>query len=147
MTRRRSGLSVAVMAAGSIALFASPAHAGHGVNCSDFETQAEAQDYFDENGPGDPEGLDEDDDGEACETLPRGSGGGGGGGGADDSDSDSDEGGASGNDSGTPRGGVAAGAGGMAAASSPVLPAAGAVFGTLLVGAGVMASRRRALGE
>lgn len=40
------------------------------VDCSDFSTQAEAQDYMDSHGPGDPNGLDRDGDGEACETLP-----------------------------------------------------------------------------
>ncbi len=43
----------------------------------------------------------------------------------------------------TPRGGVEAGAGGMADPSSPVLPATGALAGTLLIGAGVAAARRR----
>ena len=53
-------------------------------DCSDFETQAEAQLL-----PGDPYGLDGDNDGQACDTLPSGgtiSGGspiGGGGGGGD----------------------------------------------------------------
>ncbi len=43
-----------------------------------------------------------------------------------------------------PRGGVEAGAGGMADPASPALPAAGALLGTALLGAGVMAARRRA---
>jgi len=55
-------------------------------DCSDFETQEEAQAQL---LPGDPYGLDGDNDGQACETLPSGgttSGGspiGGGGGGGD----------------------------------------------------------------
>ncbi len=39
-------------------------------DCSDFETQAEAQRFFEEAGPGDPHRLDADGDGEACESLP-----------------------------------------------------------------------------
>ncbi len=43
---------------------------GPDVNCDDFDSQAEAQAFFEAAGPGDPHGLDADDDGEACETLP-----------------------------------------------------------------------------
>lgn len=39
-------------------------------DCSDFSTHAEAQSFFESQGPGDPHGLDRDGDGEACETLP-----------------------------------------------------------------------------
>ena len=39
-------------------------------NCSDFDTQEDAQEVFDAAGPGDPYGLDQDNDGIACETLP-----------------------------------------------------------------------------
>ncbi|HET8976179.1 MAG TPA: thermonuclease family protein, partial [Solirubrobacterales bacterium] len=54
-------------------------------DCSDFSTQAQAQDFFiSQGGPGsDPHRLDGDGDGRACESLPcpcRASGGGGGGG-------------------------------------------------------------------
>ena len=41
------------------------------LNCGDFATQAEAQAVFDAN-PSDPNNLDRDDDGIACETLPGG---------------------------------------------------------------------------
>jgi hypothetical protein len=37
-------------------------------DCSDFSTQLEAQQYFDENG--DVDNLDRDGDGVACESLP-----------------------------------------------------------------------------
>jgi Excalibur calcium-binding domain len=47
------------------------------LDCSDFATQEEAQEYL---LPGDPHGLDADNDGIACESLPSGGGGGGGGG-------------------------------------------------------------------
>ncbi len=39
-------------------------------NCSDFSTQAEAQRFFEAEGPGDPHRLDGDNDGIACESLP-----------------------------------------------------------------------------
>jgi hypothetical protein len=47
-------------------------------DCEDFATQEEAQEYL---LPGDPYGLDGDNDGVACEDLPSGGSGGGGGGG------------------------------------------------------------------
>lgn len=39
-------------------------------DCSDFKTHAEAQAFFESQGPGDPHKLDSDDDGVACESLP-----------------------------------------------------------------------------
>ncbi|MFW5729528.1 MAG: thermonuclease family protein, partial [Spirochaetota bacterium] len=39
-------------------------------NCSDFDTQAVAQRFFEQAGPGDPHRLDGDGDGRACESLP-----------------------------------------------------------------------------
>jgi endonuclease YncB( thermonuclease family) len=58
----------------------SPSVQAGDLDCSDFPSQAEAQDAL---GPGDPHGLDGDGDGIACETNPcpcsDGSGGGGGG--------------------------------------------------------------------
>ena len=39
-------------------------------DCSDFSTHAEAQAFFESQGHGDPHGLDRDDDGLACESLP-----------------------------------------------------------------------------
>ena len=59
---------------------------GGGADCGDFSSQAAAQNYFENQGPGDPAGLDEDSDGVACEANPcpcsdGGAGGGGGGGG------------------------------------------------------------------
>lgn len=46
------------------------------LNCSNFDTQQEAQVELEAN-PSDPNGLDGDDDGVACESLPGGGGGGG----------------------------------------------------------------------
>lgn len=46
-------------------------------NCSDFSTQPEAQDFYENNDPqSDPFILDSDSDGIACETLPGGDNGG-----------------------------------------------------------------------
>lgn len=39
-------------------------------DCRDFNTQEEAQRFYERSGPGDPHGLDRDNDGIACETLP-----------------------------------------------------------------------------
>jgi excalibur calcium-binding domain-containing protein len=72
-----------VAALAGIAAIPSSATAQVDYDCSDFTTQAEAEEYL---LPGDPYGLDGDNDGIACEDLPcpcsydAGSGGGGGGG-------------------------------------------------------------------
>ena len=39
------------------------------MNCSDFRSWREAQDFYEQNGSGDPHGLDRDNDGIACESL------------------------------------------------------------------------------
>jgi hypothetical protein len=62
-------------ALGVLAVLPSAALADY--NCDDFATQEEAQEHL---LPGDPDGLDADSDGIACEDLPSGGGGGGGGG-------------------------------------------------------------------
>jgi hypothetical protein len=72
----------------ALGVVAGPAQAKD-VNCSDFNTQAAAQQYFiNHGGPNsDPDGLDAEGDGIACESNPcpcstnTGGGGGGGGGG------------------------------------------------------------------
>src|SRR3712207_3313027 len=46
------------------------------LDCSDFDTQEDAQEELESN-PGDPNNLDNDNDGIACESLPSGGGGGG----------------------------------------------------------------------
>jgi len=43
---------------------------GDNRNCGDFDTQREAQLYFEAAGPGDPNRLDANNDGVACESLP-----------------------------------------------------------------------------
>ena len=45
--------------------------AGNSYNCSDFATQADAQAVFNQD-PSDPSGLDNDNDGIVCESLPSG---------------------------------------------------------------------------
>jgi hypothetical protein len=44
-------------------------------NCPDFTYQEDAQEFFEQNGPGDPYILDQNNDGVACEDLPRRGGG------------------------------------------------------------------------
>jgi hypothetical protein len=61
---------------GVIALLAClPSGAAADLDCADFATQEEAQENLQ---PGDPDGLDADNDGIACETLPSGGSGEGG---------------------------------------------------------------------
>lgn len=62
-------LTAAVAAAGTAAF--APHAAAQDLNCSNFSTQAEAQAAFDAI-PGDPNNLDADNDGIACESLPGG---------------------------------------------------------------------------
>lgn len=45
-------------------------YTGGDKDCRDFSTHAEAQAFFESQGPGDPHRLDRDGDGIACETLP-----------------------------------------------------------------------------
>lgn len=68
---------------GAIALFACAPAGAHAadLDCADFSSQAEAQEHL---LPGDPHGLDGDNDGVACEDLPSGGSTGGGGGGKGD---------------------------------------------------------------
>lgn len=55
----------------ALAIFGAPAIAfAQDYDCSDFDTHAEAQRFFERAGPGDPHRLDRDGDGVACETLP-----------------------------------------------------------------------------
>jgi hypothetical protein len=84
-----AGLAIAVLAgpAGGATTGAADKHKARGdLNCDDFPNQAAAQNNLESN-PSDPNGLDADNDGIACEENPcpcstGGGGGGGGGGGA-----------------------------------------------------------------
>ena len=67
---RRLILSFGALVALLLACLAVPALAqAQDSNCEDFDTQEEAQEAF---SPGDPDGLDRDSDGVACENLPSG---------------------------------------------------------------------------
>src|SRR5215213_9666794 len=72
---RRSLVIVAILVFVSsfavISVYAHKAAAQDILNCSSFATQEEAQAELDRN-PSDPNGLDGDDDGSACEDLPSG---------------------------------------------------------------------------
>ena len=71
--RRRTTAAAGVLAAAALSL-GSPGPAGAAdLDCSDFATQAEAQAAL-IAAPSDPNGLDADDDGTACETLPGAAG-------------------------------------------------------------------------
>jgi LPXTG-motif cell wall-anchored protein len=65
---------IALLLVLAIGLFAMPSGAvAQDLDCADFSTQAEAQAEFEASGPGDPNFLDADNDGVACELLPAGS--------------------------------------------------------------------------
>ncbi|WP_337059523.1 excalibur calcium-binding domain-containing protein [Kineococcus sp. G2] len=68
----RRGAAAALVVAGTGLLGAGPASAGlvGDRNCSDFPYQEDAQAWMDTR-PGDPDGLDADGDGLACESLPH----------------------------------------------------------------------------
>lgn len=60
------------------------------LNCDDFDTQEEAQANLNAN-PSDPNGLDRDNDGQACDTFNYGGGGGSSDGGSDEGATDDGE--------------------------------------------------------
>jgi len=73
---KRVLMTAAVLAALTIAVFGGGAGAAAqsgDLNCSDFATQADAQAELSRD-PSDPNGLDRDNDGIACEGLPAGAG-------------------------------------------------------------------------
>jgi hypothetical protein len=102
-------------------------------NCSAYETQEEAQAVFDAD-PSDPNGLDADGNGIACEDLPS----------AEDVGRNRDR-DRSGRDDDSPRGGVDSGFGGTAL-SLPVLLIAGGALLSVGVGASVGLRRARKAG-
>jgi hypothetical protein len=67
-------LAAAALAVYMILLAASPSEARRDLDCSDFRSQRDAQAVLDRN-PRDPNNLDPDNDGVACEKLPRRGGG------------------------------------------------------------------------
>jgi len=69
-------MRLALFALAAASLVPATAHANHGYDkdCSDFATQGSAQAHMEAH-PGDPDGLDgNDNDGRACESLPGGGG-------------------------------------------------------------------------
>ena len=127
--RVRNALAVTVLTAGMSYPLAGVALA-QDVDCSDFSTQAEAQAVYNQD-PSDPNRLDTDNDGVACEALPGGAPG-------------SAENGTNTDTGVAPSGGVEAGAGGTARGDdSGVLLPIGLAGGTLLIAGGVVLIRRR----
>ena len=92
MVRRALHAAVTLVVAAALFATASTASAVADKDCADFDTQAQAQNFFLEHGgpQNDPHQLDADGDGIACESNPcpcsnnTGGGGGGGGGGNGD---------------------------------------------------------------
>ena len=127
--RRRTTAAAGVVITAALS-FGVPGTAGAAdLDCSDFDTQAEAQASFDST-PGDPNDLDSDDDDVACETLPGGTA-------AEDNTTIGTA-----QVSTVPVGAVAAGDGSAAADDSSVLPYA--VGGVALAGAaGAAVAARR----
>ena len=62
-------MRVAIWFAVSVAIAGAASAQGGDMDCSDFSSQAEAQAFFEQAGPGDPHRLDGDNDGVACEAL------------------------------------------------------------------------------
>ena len=68
-----SMLTMLILAPAALAQSRGPSGADGTYNCSDFDTQQQAQAYFEANNPqADPDGLDADGDLVACESLPSG---------------------------------------------------------------------------
>ena len=123
MIRRATAISV--LAVGAMAPLSGSAWAAD-QDCSDFDTQQEAQGIYEQD-TSDPNGLDRDDDGVACENNATGSGSG-----AGDSDDDSE----SGQVSHVPSGGADTGGGSTAAGAgdTALLAGGGAVLAALGLG-------------
>lgn len=65
-------MTLVVRALACVFIFASlvsPSFAQRDMNCSDFHSWREAQDFHERSGPGDPHGLDRENDGIDCESL------------------------------------------------------------------------------
>jgi endonuclease YncB( thermonuclease family) len=79
---RAAALVIASLLAALVPLLVGDSAAAADRDCSDFQTQGQAQHFFESHNPGaDPHNLDADNDGKACEHLPAGGGGAGNGGG------------------------------------------------------------------
>ena len=129
--RRQSTAAAGVLLTAALSFGFSGTAGAADLNCSDFVTQSDAQAVYDAT-PGDPNGLDADADGVACETLPS----------TDGSAAVTEDGTAfAGQAPATPAGGVAAGDG-SAAEDGSALPYV--LGGLALAGAGgaAVAARR-----
>jgi Excalibur calcium-binding domain len=122
--RMRSNAAAGVLAIGMLVLFAGPASAID-LNCEDFATQAEAQAVLVAN-PSDPNNLDADDDGQACEEFTYDG---------------------SGQVATPPAGGVATGDGSTASPDAPALPFLVGGLGLVAAGGAAVAARRSARGS
>ncbi len=70
--RRRTTAAAGVLITAALSFgFSGTAQAATDLNCSDFATQEEAQAVYNQD-PSDPNGLDRDNDGIACESLASG---------------------------------------------------------------------------
>ena len=129
--RVRNAVAVTVLTAGMSYPLAGVALA-QDLDCADFSTQAQAQAVLNQD-PSDPNRLDTDNDGVACEGLPGAPGS------AENGTNTGDR------DTGVaPSGGVEAGAGGTAGGDDTgLLLPIGLAGGTLLIAGGVVLIRRR----
>ena len=121
----RRNAAAGVVAAGVLVLFAGPASAAIDLECGDFATQADAQVVLDGN-PTDPNGLDADHDGQACEDFAYAT---------------------SGQVATPPAGGVATGDGSTADSDAGALPFIAGGIGLAAAGAAALAARRNARGS
>jgi hypothetical protein len=127
MRLRRTATVIALTAGASFPLTGF-AQAAPDRDCPDFATQQEAQAAFDAV-PGDPERLDQDGDGLACEDLAGGTGSG------------------EGQVSATPSGGVAAGDGSSSTDHGEALPYVLGGLALVAAGGAAVGARRAARGS
>ncbi|WP_425825829.1 excalibur calcium-binding domain-containing protein [Streptomyces fractus] len=132
--RVKSVLLASAVAGAALIPTSGIAYAAPDKDCPDFSTQAEAQAYFDAH-PGDPDRLDRDKDGMACEDsgLPAGS--------DSSADTPSDTSSAT---PAMPQDGVKAGAGGLAEDGTPTALPIGFAAAAVLAAGGAVVLRRRA---
>jgi hypothetical protein len=125
--RVRAGIAVVTLATGLSLSVAGVAQA-QDLNCDDFASRAQAQAELDEH-PSDPNGLDADHDGQACEEFQYGGSGG------------------VGQVATPPVGSVAAGDGSTADTTASALPIVLGGLGLAAAGGAAVAARRTARGS
>jgi hypothetical protein len=128
--RVRAGIAVVTIATGWSLAVGGVAQSAD-LDCANFASQQEAQANLDAN-PGDPNGLDADHDGQACEEFQYGGGAGGGG---------------VGQVATPPVGGVAAGDGSTEDSGPGALPFVLGGLGLVAAGGAGVAARRTARGS